>query len=125
MLYSSGIPIVDAASTAVDMSSNAIVTMRLEGAAESVRAGEAMHKGFSRSVSAEIRNLWEIGEESGELDKTSRKLSDMYLESSQRWYKEFVSWLPKLVYFIIMLYLVIVALRIAASIFGGYNIEDF
>jgi type II secretory pathway component PulF len=127
MLYSSGIPIVDAASTAVDMSSNAVVTMRLKGAAVSVRAGEVMHKGFSRSVPAEIRNLWEVGEESGELDKTSRKLADMYLESSQRWFNEFISWLPKLVYFGILIYLVIVVLRSAASVFGSFNniIEDF
>jgi type II secretory pathway component PulF len=124
MLYSSGIPIVDAASTAVNMSGNAVVTMRLEGAAASVHAGEVMHKGFSKSVPVEIQNLWEIGEESGELDKTSRKLADMYLESSQRWFNEFVSWLPKLVYFAILIYLVIVVLRNAALIFGGYNIEN-
>ncbi|MBN1393026.1 MAG: type II secretion system F family protein [Sedimentisphaerales bacterium] len=91
MLYSSGIPIVDAASTAVNMSGNAVVTMRLEGGAESVCSGEVMHKGFSKSVPMEIRNLWEVGEESGELDKTSRKLADMYLDSSQRWFKEFTS----------------------------------
>jgi type II secretory pathway component PulF len=125
MLYSSGIPIVDAASTAVDMSNNAVVSMRLEGAAKNVLAGEAMHKGFSKSVPAEIRNLWEVGEESGELDKTSRKLSDMYLESSQRWYKEFASWMPKLVYFGILIYLVILVLRNAASVLGGFKIEDF
>jgi type II secretory pathway component PulF len=125
MLYSSGIPIVDAASTAVDMSNNAVVSMRLKGAAKNVLAGEAMHKGFSRSVPAEIRNLWEVGEESGELDKTSRKLSDMYLESSQRWYKEFASWMPKLVYFGILIYLLIVVLRNAASVLGSFKIEDF
>lgn len=127
MLYSSGIPIVEAASTAVNMTGNAAVTTRLEGAAVSVRAGEAMRKGFSRSVPIEIRNLWETGEESGELDKISRKLADMYLESSQRWFKEFVSWLPKLVYFGILVYLLIVVLRNAAMVLGSYNniIKDF
>ncbi len=127
MLYSSGIPIVEAASTAVNMTSNAAVTTRLEGAAVSVRAGEAMHKGFSRSVPIEIRNLWEIGEESGELDKTSRKLADMYLESSQRWFNEFISWMPKLVYIGVLVYLAIIVLRNAASVLGSYNniIEDF
>ncbi len=123
MLYSSGIPIVEAASTAVSMSGNAAVTKRLEGAAVNVRGGEAMYKGFSKSVPAEIRNLWEVGEESGELDKASRKLADIYLESSQRWFKEFASWLPKLVYFGIMIYLVIVVLRNAALVLGSYNIK--
>jgi type IV pilus assembly protein PilC len=127
ILYSSGIPIVDAASTAVNMSGNAAVTMRLEGAIVSIRAGEAMYKGFSKSVPMEIRNLWEVGEESGELDKTSRKLAGMYLESSQRWFNEFVSWLPKLVYIGILIYLTIIVLRNAASVLGGYDnlIEDF
>jgi type II secretory pathway component PulF len=124
MLYSSGIPIVEAASTAVNMSGNAAVTMRLEGIVVSVRTGEAMHKGFSRSVPMEIRNLWEIGEESGELDKTSRKLADMYLESSQRWFSEFTSWLPKLVYFGILIYLAIIVLRNAALVLGSYNITE-
>jgi type IV pilus assembly protein PilC len=123
MLYGSGVPIIDAAKMAVDMSSNAKISPQFEGAAASVAAGNSMHEGFSKSLPMQIRNLWEVGEESGELDKASQKLGDMYMESSSRWFSEFVFWLPRLIYFAVMAYMAIIILRNAGAVFSsiGYG----
>lgn len=117
MLYGSGIGIIEAARMAVDMTGNAIIAQSLEGAAASAAAGNSMYEGFSRSVPMQIRHLWEVGEESGELYKASRKLGDIYMESSQRWFNEFVFWLPRLIYFGVVLYLGIIILLNFASVY--------
>ena len=67
----------------------------------------------------EFVQLWKIGEESGELEKVSRKLGDVFAESGEFRMTQFCSWLVKLVYFTILIIMAIRIVMMAASLYGG------
>lgn len=118
LLYSSGIPIITASEMAVKMTGNSIISKQLAPAAANARNGRVMHKGFTGSVPLEIRNLWSVGEESGELDNASKKLAEIYEESAQRWFTEFASWLPRIVYFLLLIILAGIVVISFSYIYG-------
>ena len=69
------------------------------------RAGRPMYKGFSRQLlPVELYSLWETGEESGMLDTTAEHLAKMYEERAIFGFQQFIFWLPKIAFLIVMLY---------------------
>jgi type IV pilus assembly protein PilC len=120
MLYKAGIPITQCAQQATGVTGNVIVADVLKGGAESARAGNMVCEGFSPELPAEFLNLWRIGEETGELDKCVKRLADNTGESAELLFGEFFQWLPRLIYFLICVILVILILKAAAAVFGVF-----
>jgi type IV pilus assembly protein PilC len=119
MLYKAGVPIIQCAQQAIDVTGNVVVSDLLKGGAESARAGNMVCEGFSPELPADFLNLWRIGEETGELDSCVKRLADNTSEGAERLFDEFTQWLPRLIYFLICVMLVILILRAAAMVFGA------
>jgi MSHA biogenesis protein MshG len=119
MLYSAGIPIVNAARLATDLTGNRFVSGLLKGAADSASAGEPMHKGFSRSfLPLEMLSLWEVGEESGKLDDATLHLAKMYQDKADFGFDVLAYWMPRIVYAFVSVYLIMMIFRNFAMISG-------
>lgn len=119
MLYKAGIPITQCAQQATGVTGNVIVADVLKGGAESARAGNMVCEGFSPELPADFLNLWRIGEETGELDKCLKHLADNTSESAELLFGEFFRWLPRLIYLLICIMLVILIFRAVALVFGA------
>lgn len=113
MLLSAGVSGVQAAELAVEYSGNAVIAHRLRAAAESARQGNLFCEGFDPHLPVEFIESWRIGEESGSLDVTTQRLADNYAESAEALLKEFARWLPRIIYFLVMVMMAIAILRLA------------
>ncbi len=120
MLYSSGIPITNAAELAANLTGNLLVSDLVAGAAKSAHAGRPMYSGFSRQfLPVELFSLWETGEESGMLDNTTLHLAKMYEDRAEQGFNTFVFWFPKLVYVAVMIYEIWLISRNLGFVFGA------
>jgi len=120
MLYSAGIPITNAAELAVKLTGNGFVSILVAGAAKSAYAGRPMYTGFSRQLlPVELFSLWETGEESGTLDKTTLHLAKMYEDRANHGFDVFVSWMPKLFYLAVAIYMLGLIKRNLGMVFGA------
>jgi type IV pilus assembly protein PilC len=123
MLYEAGIPITQCAQKASDVTGNAVMTNLLKGGAESAKAGKMIFEGFSRKLPLDFLNLWQIGEESGELEKTTKRLADNASETAEWLFVEFCQWLVRLIYFFVMVRLAIQVLKMGYATFSsGYGL---
>lgn len=84
IMFKAGVPILECARMATDSAGNAVMRRHLAGAYDMARAGEEMSKGFSRSLPAEFISIWEVGEESGELDESATRLGNLHAENAER-----------------------------------------
>jgi len=114
MLYKAGIPITQCAKTAPSMTGNIVIAELFQAGADSAQAGKPISNGFSDQLPTELLDLWQIGEESGELDSVNKRLADMYADKAEHLLTEFSKWLPKLAYFFVCAIMVI-------QIFKGYG----
>ncbi|MBN1846084.1 MAG: type II secretion system F family protein [Sedimentisphaerales bacterium] len=115
LMLSAGVSGVRAAELATECAGNAAVARRVGGAAESAGRGGLFCEGFAANLPVEFLASWRIGEETGNLDKTSGRLGDLYAESAETALKEFARWLPRIVYFLVMLWMAAAVLRLAAG----------
>lgn len=99
--YKAGVPILEAARMATDAAGNAVMRKRLSGAYDMARAGEEMSKGF-RGLPSDFINIWQVGEESGELDESAARLGDMRAESAERIFSIVSKMLPFGIYLIVL-----------------------
>jgi len=113
MLLSAGVSGIQAAELAVEYTGNAVIAQRLRGAAESARQGNLFCEGFNPRLPVEFIESWRIGEESGSLDITTQRLADNYAESAERLLKEFARWLPRIIYFLVMVMMAAAILKLA------------
>lgn len=113
--YKAGVPIIRCAELATDSVINSIVKNKITSGLESVRAGEDMGTGFSPSLPSEFVNLWQVGEESGELDDSAWRLGDFYAEKAESRFVAISQWAPRVVY-------AIVASIMIYYIFKGYSL---
>lgn len=119
MLYEAGIPIMQCAQKASSITGNAVMTELLKGGAESARAGKSVYEGFSRKLPTDFLQLWQIGEETGELDKTVKRLGDNTRQTAEWLLVEFSRWLVRVVYFLVCALLAIKILRMGVAVFGA------
>ncbi|MHC4524203.1 MAG: type II secretion system F family protein [Planctomycetota bacterium] len=116
--YRAGVPIIQCTKMATDTVSNRVMHQRLRGAYEKVLVGDEMSTGFSPALPAEFIALWEVGEESGELDQSTWRLGDMHAQNAEFKFNLIAEWVPRLIYFIILgllVYAVIYAISMIAS----------
>jgi len=116
MLYTAGVPLVQATQRAAEASGNAVMNKRLGSTVESVRRGNLMSQGFSRRLPRDFLERWRIGEESGALDDTVRRLAETLAEQAQAKLVEFFKWLPRLVYVAVCLVMIMKIMQGAAQV---------
>ncbi len=105
MLLSAGVPVRQASRTASQLCPNARVRRQVRGAAESVEQGQSFSAGLSPSMPGEYREGLTVAEESGTLDEAFERLADLAQEAADRRMTQLSVWLPRLVYFGVVLLL--------------------
>ena len=124
MLYKAGVPITQCTAQAYSVTGNAVIAAWFTNAAKSSRDGNPAYLGLSTRLPIEYRNLWEIGEESGELDKTIDKMAEMAWDKAEFYFTEFARWLPRLVYAIVCIVILIQILGLLGTMSTAYTNFD-
>ncbi len=120
MLYKAGVPITECAVKAPELTGNLIIAGLFKGGAASTKAGNMTCDGFSRRLPLDYLNLWQTGEEIGELDRMVDKIAEIAGDRAELLFTEFAKWLPRLVYALVCIVMIIRILTMAAGI---YNID--
>jgi type II secretory pathway component PulF len=76
-------------------------------------------EGLSGRLPAEYRDLWRIGEETGELDKMADKVAEIAADRADLFFTAFASGFPKVIYFTIMGILAVIVLWYAMQVYGN------
>ena len=121
MLYKAGVPIAQCAAQAYELTGNTIIADIFKGAAASVESGNMAYEGFSRKFPIDYLNIWKTGEETGELDKISAKIAEISGDKAELLFTEFAKWLPRFIYAIICIYMIIQILKLAGGIRSSYT----
>lgn len=103
MLYKSGVPIIQALGEATHGTGNLAVSAMFARCPQMAREGKMASDGFSRRIPREYGELWKVGEETGELDRMVDKIVDISAERADLYLSQFSSWLPKIIYGLVML----------------------
>jgi type IV pilus assembly protein PilC len=121
MLYKAGVPIADCASQALELTGNLVISDLFKGGAASTKAGKMAYEGFSRRLPLEYLNIWQTGEQIGELDKMVDKIAEIAGDRAELLFTEFAKWLPRLLYALVCIVLIIQILKMAGAIWGSAN----
>ncbi len=113
MLHKAGVPIIQTLEKATDLTGNYVVSGLFKGGLVSAKAGNPAIEGFSKRLPYDYLNLWQVGEESGELDKTVDKIAQISGERAELLFTEFARWLPRIVYFMVAIWMI-------RMVFKGY-----
>ena len=116
MHYKAGIPITQCAQAAPFMTGNIVITDLFKADADSAQVGKPLSDGFSKRLPTEFLDLWNIGEESGELDTVTKRLADRYADTAEHLLTEFSKWLPRLVYFYVCVVIVMQIFKVSGTI---------
>lgn len=119
LLYGGGVPIAKAVRQSADACGNAVYARRFSGAADSADAGQPAWQGLSRNLPAGVRDAWEVGEESGELAQVSGRLARSMAAEADHWLDQFITWLPRVIYLGVMIFLVWQILTLAPMVYAG------
>jgi len=115
-----GLPIFRASELAVDAANNSVIRRAVRGGAEAVKRGEPMSAGFNRRrLPADFIAVWEVGEETGDLDESSLRLGRIYGENAERGFEAVAAWTPRIVYFIVMIVMVYFILKGYGQIYSN------
>jgi len=120
MLYKAGIPIAQCAAQATELTGNVVIADIFKGSVASTEAGNMAYEGFSRKLPLEYLNIWQTGEETGELDKMSAKIAEISGDRAELLLTEFAKWLPRIIYAIICIIMIIRILSMAGAISSSY-----
>jgi type II secretory pathway component PulF len=124
LLYKAGVPITECAQRATRAVGNTVLAGLFAGGATSAREGRTVVDGFSSRLPAEYRDLWQIGEETGELDKTVDKIAEISGDRADLFFNEFARWLAITFEFFMIAILVVLIFLTASQIpsFSGGGI---
>ncbi len=106
MFYKAGVPIVDASAMAADVTGNIVIAGLVEGGAQSAARGERVSEGLSVGLPPEMIEMWRVGEESGTLEEVTGRLTASTTDTAERKFKAFAEWLPRVIYFIICIFVI-------------------
>ncbi len=120
MLYKAGVPIAECAAKAPELTGNLVIAELFKGGAASTAAGNMTCNGFSRKLPLDYLNIWQTGEEIGELDKMVDKIAEISGDRADLLFTEFAKWLPRLLYALVCIVLIILILGRAGAIRSSY-----
>jgi type IV pilus assembly protein PilC len=123
MLYKAGVPIAKCTEQAYELTGNSIIADIFKGAEASVKSGNMAYEGFSRKFPLHYLNIWQTGEQTGELDKMSAKIAEISGDKAELLFTEFAKWLPRFIYAIICLIMIIMILKQAGAIRSSYTVN--
>jgi len=123
MMYKAGLPIVETTERALRATGNVVVAGLFAGGLQSARKGNAVSEGFSSRLPAEYRHLWQVGEETGDLDKSVAKVAEISADRADLSFNLFAQWMPRVVYFTIMGIMAMMVLRMGSQVYG--NLDAF
>lgn len=106
IMYSAGVPIVQALRQSLDAIPNRRIHRMLEGSLKVAGSGGSPSEGFSKKLPAEFLALWNVGEQTGDLDRTTSKLAQLHAERAEMWFAAFAYWFPWFIYGLISLVLI-------------------
>ncbi len=121
MLCKAGVPVIACAEKASGVTGNATVAKLVAGGAESARRGEPVSAGFSKKLPNMFLEMWRTGEETASLDVVAKRLAGITAESAQTWLTEFARWMPRLVYALVSLMLILMILQMALGLRGMFD----
>ncbi len=113
MLFKAGVPITSCTEKAADLTGNAVIGSLFKPGALAARSGRPASEGFSDKLPREFLQLWRVGEESGELDKTVERLGDAATDRAEFLLQQLVTWVPRLAYFLVCIIIVMKIFRAA------------
>jgi len=116
MLYKAGVPITECAVKAPELTGNLIIADMFKGGAASIKAGNMAYEGFSNRLPLDYLNLWQTGEQIGELDRMVDKIAEIAGDRAELLFTEFAKWLPRLLYALVCIVLIIQILKMAGAI---------
>ena len=117
--YKAGVPILQCVEMATDAVGNQVMQQRFSGACETVRQGGAMAPGFSQMLPREFICIWEVGEESGEIDESARRLGNMHADNAERYFSLIAEWVPRIIYAIVSCVMIYYIFKGFGMIYGG------
>lgn len=120
--YKAGVPIVDCARMATDAVTNYVMHYQLKGGYEKAKVGDLMSTGFSRSLPGEFFGIWQVGEESGDLDDAARRLGDNHAYNAEVRFTTIAEWTPRIIYGIICGVMIYYVFKGYSQIYGGLSI---
>lgn len=101
----SGIPIRDCSVLASESALNTAVKRIFRRVPECTNQGLPASAGFGRGLPQQFIEIWKVGEETGDLDKSALKLADHYAETGENRLAALARWVPRLIYFLIILFM--------------------
>lgn len=116
--YKAGVPILQCAAMAADSVANSVIRSQLVGAYQKVKAGQEMSEGFSRRLPAEFINIWQVGEESCQLDESAYRLGRMHAENAERHFTMLARIFPFMVYIIVIVLISFFIIMAYSRIYG-------
>jgi type II secretory pathway component PulF len=117
LLYKAGLPIKECATQATELTGNMTVSDMFKGGVASIEAGKTAYEGLSRKLPKEYLELWYIGEETGELDKTVDKIAEISGDRAEHMLTEIAKWTPRILYALVCIILIIQIFRTALKIY--------
>lgn len=119
MMYAAGVPITEVTDRATRATGNAVVARLFAGGKDSVRTGGLAWEGYSKRLPSQYLHLFQIGEETGELDKTAEKIAEIAGDRADLFFGAFARWLPVVVYVIIAGILIYMIFTLWGQIHSG------
>jgi len=121
MMYKAAMPIDHALNEAARFAGPPI-RAAIRAASTAVAAGQPAYSGLLGRLPAEYVEMWQVGEECGQLDKAVEKIGQLASERAQYGLEQLARWLPRLVYVVVMGMVVAMIFRVASQIGAGYQI---
>ena len=97
MLYESGVSVDKCAQIAADLCGNSVIADMFSGGQESAQEGNPVSAGFSRDLPEDFLSIWKVGEESGRLGETLKRVHEKLLERAEYNFIEISRWIPRIV----------------------------
>jgi type IV pilus assembly protein PilC len=119
MLYKAAVPITECTQRAHRVTGNVVVADLFAGATNSVREGALASDGLSLRLPPQYRDLFRIGEETGELDKMADKVAEISADRADLFFTAFASGFPKVIYFAVMIYMAVMVLYMWSHLYDG------
>jgi type II secretory pathway component PulF len=116
MLFESGVAIDKCAQIATELCGNSVISAMVTGGGRSAQQGSPVSKGFSSELPDDFLAIWKVGEESGRLGETLRRLYEKQIEKAEYYFKELSSWGVRLVSALVGLVIIYYILK-NASVF--------
>ena len=119
MMTKAGVPILMCAAKASEVTGNNTVSGFFTGGLDIVKDGRPISNGFSRNLSPEFMETWQVGEVTGKMEDAADRLAKVHSDQAEFWFKQFSSWFPKVVYGLVSIFVIYQIFVMFKRAYGG------